>query len=259
MARPSEARCPLKTSTGWSKALAIAFWICVWEAAAIIIGEDLFLPSPMAVLMALLRSMSEPGFWGAVSSTLLRIMAGFLLSVAAALAAAVLAWRCQPLRMLIDPLVKIVRATPVASVTILLLVWISSRSLSIAISFLMVFPIIYTNVLSGIEETDRTLLEMASCYRMPAWKRIRYIYVPSAMPYFSSAVSIALGLAWKSGIAAEVIGLPDGSIGERVYEAKIYLATPELFAWTAVVIVLAFLFERFFLRLSSLAAGRIMR
>ena len=98
---------------------------------------------------------------------------------------------------------------------------------------------------------DSLLLEMAGAYHAGKLKRIRYIYVPSVLPYFLSSLSIALGLAWKSGIAAEVIGLPSGSIGERVYEAKIYLSTPDLFAWTVTVIVMAFLFERFFLFVSS--------
>ena len=88
-------------------------------------------------------------------------------------------------------------------------------------------------------------------------KRIRYIYLPSVIPYFSASVKAALGLAWKSGIAAEVISLPDGSIGERGYEAKIYLSTPDLFAWTLVIIVLAFLFERFFLLLTAALSRRI--
>lgn len=223
------------------------------------IGEDLFLPSPLSTVSALLSSISEPDFWKAVATTLFRIMAGFILSVAAALVSAVAASRFRAFASLMDPLVRIIRATPVASITILLLVWISSRNLSIAISFLMVFPIIYTNVLKGIRETDCSLIEMAAAYRISPWKRIRYIYIPSVMPYFSSAISIALGLAWKSGIAAEVIGLPDGSIGERVYEAKIYLATPELFAWTAVVIILAFIFEKAFLSLASAIEMRIVR
>ena len=162
MARPSEARCPLKTSTGWSKALAIAFWICVWEAAAIIIGEELFLPSPLSTVSALLSSISGPDFWKAVATTLFRIMAGFILSVAAALVSAVAASRFRAFASLMDPLVRIIRATPVASITILLLVWISSRNLSIAISFLMVFPIIYTNVLKGIRKNKSHSLRLGT-------------------------------------------------------------------------------------------------
>ena len=158
-----------------------------------------------------------------------------------------------------DPLVRIVRATPVASIVILALVWVSSRNLSALISALMVFPIVYTNVLKGIDETPKELIEMADAYHIRLMKRLRYIYIPSVLPYFLSSLSIALGLAWKSGIAAEVIGLPDGSIGERVYEAKIYLSTPDLFAWTVTIVILAFLFERLFLLLSSKLAGRLMR
>ena len=119
------------------------------------------------------------------------------------------------------------------------------------ISFLMVFPVVYTNILEGLVSTDKDLIEAAGVYRITRLKRIRYIYLPSLSPYIQSAISTSLGLAWKSGIAAEVIGLPDGSIGERVYEAKIYLSTPDLFAWTVVIIILAFLFERFFLFVSS--------
>lgn len=249
----------MKTSTGYSRVLAIVFWLAVWQLLSMAIGEELFLPSPLSTVSALLSSISGPDFWKAVATTLFRIMAGFILSVAATLVSAVAASRFRAFASLMDPLVRIIRATPVASITILLLVWISSRNLSIAISFLMVFPIIYTNVLKGIRETDGSLIEMAAAYRISPWKRIRYIYIPSVMPYFSSAISIALGLAWKSGIAAEVIGLPDGSIGERVYEAKIYLATPELFAWTAVVIILAFIFEKAFLSLASAIEMRIVR
>ena len=239
------------------KAGAIIFWLLVWEAASLLIGEELFLPSPAGVLIRLSEIIWLPEFWPSIAFTLVRIMLGFLLSVAAALALAVLSYLSRPAEILIEPVVKVVRATPVASIVILTLVWISSRNLSVVISFMMVFPIVYSNVLEGIRNTDHDLVEAASVYRIRAFKRIRYIYVPSVIPYFNAAIRTALGLAWKSGIAAEVIALPDGSIGERVYEAKIYLSTPDLFAWTLVIIVLAFLFERFFLLLTRLLSWRI--
>lgn len=121
----------------------------------------------------------------------------------------------------------------------------------------MVFPVVYANVLEGIESTDPRLIEAARNYRMKRSRRLRYIYLPSLTPYFSAAIKASLGLAWKSGIAAEVIALPRGSIGERVYEAKIYLSTPDLFAWTVVIIALAFLFERLFLFLLDVVSRRI--
>ncbi len=241
------------------KAGAIAFWLAVWEIASLLIGEELFLPSPISVLEALAASAVDLSFWSAVLFTLERIILGFIISLLSAVILAFLSYRWRILGILLEPIVKVVRATPVASIVILILVWVRSRNLSVVISFMMVFPVVYQNVLKGLCNTDRNLIEMADAYRIRTLKRIRYIYLPYLVPYLESAISISLGLAWKSGIAAEVIGLPDGSIGERVYEAKIYLSMPDLFASTVTVIILAFVFERVFLYLSRSILRRISR
>lgn len=241
------------------KAGAIAFWLAVWEIASLLIGEELFLPSPISVLEALVASAVDLSFWSAVLFTIERIILGFIISLSSAVILAFLSYRWRILGILLEPIVKVVRATPVASIVILILVWVRSRNLSVVISFMMVFPVVYQNVLKGLCDTDRNLIEMADAYRIRTLKRIRYIYLPYLVPYLESAISISLGLAWKSGIAAEVIGLPDGSIGERVYEAKIYLSMPNLFASTVTVIILAFVFERVFLYLSRIILRRISR
>lgn len=241
------------------KAGAIAFWLAVWEIASLLIGEELFLPSPISVLEALVASAVDLSFWSAVLFTIERIILGFIISLSSAVILAFLSYRWRILGILLEPIVKVVRATPVASIVILILVWVRSRNLSVVISFMMVFPVVYQNVLKGLCDTDRNLIEMADAYRIRTLKRIRYIYLPYLVPYLESAISISLGLAWKSGIAAEVIGLPDGSIGERVYEAKIYLSMPDLFASTVTVIILAFVFERVFLYLSRIILRRISR
>ena len=241
------------------KAGAIAFWLAVWEIASLLIGEELFLSSPISVLEALAASAVDLSFWSAVLFTLERIILGFIISLSSAVILAFLSYRWRILGILLEPIVKVVRATPVASIVILILVWVRSRNLSVVISFMMVFPVVYQNVLKGLCDTDRNLIEMADAYRIRTLKRIRYIYLPYLVPYLESAISISLGLAWKSGIAAEVIGLPDGSIGERVYEAKIYLSMPDLFASTVTVIILAFVFERVFLYLSRIILRRISR
>ena len=136
-----------------------------------------------------------------------------------------------------------------ASFTILALVWISSRHLSILVSFLMVLPTITINVERGLLEAKKELLEIAQVYQMSLVRKIRYIYLPSVMPYFLSACSIGVGMSWKSGIAAEVIGISKHSIGNQLYQAKLYLMTPELFAWTFVVIGISILMEQGTVRL----------
>ena len=146
-----------------------------------------------------------------------------------------------------------------ASFVILVLIWVSSRNLSVLISFLMVFPVIYTNVLDGISQTDRGLLEMAEVFGIPFGRRLRTIYVSQVLPYFRTGCSLALGLCWKAGVAAEVIGIPQNSIGENLYNAKIYLDTPALFAWTLVIICISVLFEKGFLRAVECLVQRLER
>ena len=149
-----------------------------------------------------------------------------------------------------------VKAVPVASFIILALVWLDSRSLSFFIAFLMVFPPVYLNVLEGICQTDRKMIEMAKVFRVPLWRQIRGLYLPQVLPYFRTAVSLALGLCWKAGIAAEVIGLPGGSLGEHLYNAKVYFMTPDLFAWTAVIVTVSVVFEKLFLRIVDALVGK---
>lgn len=217
---------------------------------------SLLLASPVRSALRLLELLPSSAFWRAVGSSSLRIFGGFLLSCALALLLASLAVGRPWLRELLAPPVAVVKATPVASFIILALVWLDARSLPLFISALMVFPPVYLNVLEGLRRTDRKLLELAQVYRIPLGRRIRGIYLPQVLPYFRSAASLALGLCWKAGVAAEVIGLPAGTVGERLYTAKIYLQTPDLFAWTAVILLLAAAFEALLLAAVDWIAGK---
>lgn len=123
----------------------------------------------------------------------------------------------------------------------------------------MVLPVIYANVLGGIEATDQKLLEMAQVFQIPVNRQIRYLYVPQVMPFFQSGCAVALGLCWKAGVAAEVIGMPQGSIGEKLQQAKVYLDTPDLFAWTLVIVLISLSFEKAFLALLRKAVRRSER
>lgn len=236
------------------RAWAVLAWLAVWQLAAMALAAayphgGLLLASPLAALRRLGELAVTAPFWRAVGWSACRILGGFLLSCLAAAALAAPAARYAWLRELLAPPVAAVKATPVASFIILALVWLDSGRLPLFIAFLMVFPPVYLNLLEGIRQTDGKLLEMARVFRVSLGRRLRGIYLPQVLPYFRSAASLGLGLCWKAGIAAEVIGLPAGSMGERLYTAKIYFQTPDLFAWTAAVVAVSMAFERLFLKL----------
>lgn len=227
-----------------TRLLVFAFWIFVWEGACRLIDQELFLPSPVSVLLTIIDLGKKSVFWYSIFNSFIRIIAGFFLGIAAGSILAVLSYKSRLIYELISPLMKIIKSTPVASFIILALVWINSKNLSVLIAFLMVLPISFSNLLYGLESTDEKLLEMAKVFRLGKWKQIKAIYFPSVLPFLVSAVSVGLGFSFKSGIAAEVIGRPANSIGLNLYEAKLYLMIKELFAWTVVIIMISVLFEK---------------
>ncbi len=239
--------------------LSAIAWLFAWYLVSLLIGEELFLPSPFKVLRTLFSLMGEMGFWRSVLFSVVRVALGFLIALFLSLVLSVASYSSSGVEIVLEPVISTVRSTPVASIIILVLVWIRSKNLSIAISALIVFPVMYTNLLEGMKSTPLDIKEMAKAYRIGFFKRIRYIYIPYIMPYFVSGIKTALGLGWKSAIAAEVIGLPFGSIGENLYMSKVYLDTPSLFAWTLVIILLAVFFEKFFLFLTKMLERRLSR
>ena len=235
------------TGTGskqlFRRAGAVVFWLAVWQCAAMAIGQEVFLVSPVQALRTLLELLPQAAFWRRVGFSSGRILLGFGLGAAAG--------------TLLAPVMQLVKATPVASFIILALVWVRGASLSVLISFLMVLPVLYGAVRTGIRGADVQLREMARVFRLPLGRRLRAIWLPAVLPAFRQGCSVALGICWKSGIAAEVIGLPNGSIGDALYRAKITLSTGELFAWTFVIILLSTGFEKLFLALLDRAAKAV--
>ena len=239
-------------------AAAVVFWLAVWQLAAAAIGQEVFLVSPLQTAGTLVQLLPQPDFWQRVGFSAGHILLGFLLGAVCSVVCSVAAERWVWVDALLSPVMQLVKATPVASFIILALVWVSGKSLSILISFLMVLPVLYGAVRTGIESADPQLLEMARVFRLPLARRVKAIWLPAVLPAFRQGCSVALGICWKSGVAAEVIGLPDGSIGDALYRAKITLSTGELFAWTFVIILLSAAFEKLFLALLDKAVARVL-
>ena len=237
---------------------AAAFWLAVWQCAAMAVGQEVFLVSPVQAVRTLLQLLPQAEFWQRVGFSSGRILLGFLLGAVVSVALAICAARWSAADALLAPVMQLVKATPVASFIILALVWVRGSALSVLISFLMVLPVLYGAVRTGIAGADVQLLEMAAVFRLPAGRRLRAIWLPAVLPAFRQGCSVALGICWKSGVAAEVIGLPNGSIGDALYRAKITLSTGELFAWTFVIILLSAVFDKLFLFALDKAVGAVL-
>lgn len=231
----------------FSTLLAVLAWIAIWQAGCMLIGEEMLLPSPFTVLKTLRSLLFTVSFWGSIGFSLSRIAVGFAAAFIISIVLSGLAYRFRFIGVFLNPFMTAAKAAPVASYIILFLLFFSSRTLPVFIVLIMAMPILYTNILQGLFSTDKKLLEMAAVFRMPRRRKIMYIYVSELMPFLISACSIALGLSWKAAIASEVIALPLGSIGEQMYQAKIFLDTKVLLAWTVVLVLISFCLEKLIL------------
>ena len=251
------------STTGWHKALRALlpplFWLGVWQGAAWLVelwvegrGNELLLPYPATVLAALFRLAGEGEFWASAAASLGRGLMGMLAGTLLASLLSAATWASQWARRLFAPGIRVVRATPVASFILLVLLWTDRNFVPAVIAALMVLPVVWENLVRGLDQVDPLLTELGRAYRFSFAKTLGLIYLPSLRPYFLSAVTTAMGLAWKSGVAAEVLCLPRQALGTQIYNTKYYLQVPELFAWTAVVVVLSLILER----LLRLALGR---
>ena len=226
------------------KTLIIFFWLAVWQILAMCVDNFLLVVTPLQALRALFLLAGQAEFWQSAFGSLWRIALGFLLGAVLALLLAAVSYRYEIAEEVLRPFMVFCKAVPVAVFAVLLLIWWGSSMLAVSICFLVVFPNIYLNTLEGLKSADRELLEMAEVFRLPFGTRFFYIYRPALKPFLLSAFQLSLGMCWKSGVAAEVIGTPTHSIGEALYLAKIYLDTAELFAWTVVIVVLSVFFEK---------------
>lgn len=241
---------PIRRVTGYLKTpVALAVWILLWYIASEIIGMELLIPSPSAVTKAFAALAADKEFYVSCLSSLVKVLTGWAAGIIAGIILGTLTHLSSVMKAFFQPMLHIIKSTPVASFIVLALVLMSSKSVPVFTCALITAPVIWANVSEGLSAPDKRLLEMARVFNMSRKKKISHIYIPSALPYFSAAATTTMGLAWKAGIAAEVICSPKNTIGAGISDAKVYLETPSLFAWTITVIILSVILEKIIGRL----------
>lgn len=250
----------IQSNIRWPRSLlrgiaVAAFWLALWQVVAVVVHEEVLLVGPLDVLLRLGELVRTTSFWATIAASMGRVVLGFALGVAAGALLAAGTSANRLCNALFCPIVSVVKATPIASFIILALVWLKGTRVPTFAAFLVVLPIVWQNVRDGIAQTPCTLLEMAAVYRFGSRRMLTRLYVPAVLPYFMAACRTGLGMAWKAGVAAEVLASARLSIGGNLYDAKIYLETPDLFAWTVVVILLSMVLEKVLVALMRRLGG----
>lgn len=242
---------------GWLAACAL--WIGAWQVASLLVGSDLVLAGPWETCARLISILTSPQTFSIVWFSLSRIAAGFLLAFALGVALGLAAHRWNAVRTLAAPFAAACRSIPVACVVVLLLIWVGSGAVSGIAVFLMAFPALYLAILEGLDQSGDPVHEMLLAFGVSGPRRFCAHIWQKVLPFAVAASKNACGMAWKAGVAAELIGTPRGSMGERVYQAKILFETADLFAWTVLIVVCSFLCERLFVWLLAQSGPALQR
>ena len=224
-------------------AIPPVFWLGAWQLAAWSAGRELLLPGPAAVGRALAALAGTADFWLSVGASLGRVVLGLAWGTLAGALLAFLTFFVPWAGRVVSPAVRVVRATPVVSFILLIYLWVSRAAIPWVIAGLMVLPVVWGSLSAGLGSLDGKLLELGRAYRFSRWKMLRLIYLPSLRPHLSAGLLTAFGLAWKSGVAAEVLCPPERAIGSRLQQAKLGLETADLFAWTLAIVTLSLALE----------------
>ncbi len=224
--------------------------LLLWQLAALYVDTDFLLPPPLAVLQRCYEMLQSSATFTAVFFTLKRIGLGFLLGLGVGILLALPAALFPTVELLLRPYLFTIKSIPIASFVILIILWMgSANDLSVVISFLMVLPIVYTNLLEGLRSVNSQSLEMAAIYRLSFRRRLVYIYVPEIKPHLLSACRVSLGLCWKAGVAAEMIGIPDNSLGKLLHLSKYNMDMEETLALTLLIVAVSLACEKLFMAL----------
>ncbi len=218
--------------------------ILIWEFVASIFPVPFLLAGPIEVARRFFELIFTQGFWRSVASSSLRILLGLILGIVIGVLTAIIAKSNVWLSAIFKQLSLLSKTVPIAVVSILLLILFSNQWIATTVVFIMSFPIIFTNYLKGLEKYDDNILELAQVFQWSNIKKWKYVYLKSAEPYLQSGLEIACGMAWKAGIAAEILGVPEHSFGEKIYSAKVFLESADIFAYAIAIVLLSLLFEK---------------
>ncbi|MCC5909365.1 MAG: ABC transporter permease subunit [Clostridiaceae bacterium] len=224
--------------------LSVMILLLLWKVASVIVDKEILIPSPESTFMEIIRIIQSPNFIVSVMNTLKRALIGFAIALAAGVSLGMVGGFYKPSYYLLRPLVLIIRAAPTMAIILLALIWLQSEKAPILVGFVVIFPVLYENVVQGIRNVDVKLVEMMDIYDIKKLDRLKDLYIPSIRSYLNSGMAAAMGLNLKIIIAAEVLSQPRMSMGTSFQIERVNLNTAGVFAWALITIMLAGILEQ---------------
>jgi NitT/TauT family transport system permease protein len=204
-------------------ALSLLIFLVIWhfltKYRVNIYVRFLNVPSPEAVFERAVRALNDPRFAGHVVLSCRRILIGFVVATLVAIPLGLLMGRFRLMREFVFPVTEVLRPIPaIAWVPMSIMLWPSNEESIVFITFLGSFFPILLNTLHGMVMVDPVFVRAAQCLGARETAIFREVYFPAALPYIFTGLTVGMGVAWVSLIAAEMISGQFG-IGYFTWEA----------------------------------------
>lgn len=219
--------------------VGIAVILLVWQIAAFVVANDILIPYPMDTFVKMANLFVRTDFYYAVGATLLRVLRGFLLSLAAALIASILCDRFEAFRRFFTPFLQIIKTVPNISYIVIALIWLGAEGAVSAVSFMILFPVFCNGFVNCLQNEDPLFKDVVKLYPESFLFHLRLKVIPSLFPELLSTGKTAAGLGLKVGIMAEILGQVRIGVGRSMNYARLNLDTSAIIAWTIVIILLS--------------------
>jgi NitT/TauT family transport system permease protein len=209
----------------------------VWWVLALGVPHYI-LPGPVRVWNSLLQISANGDLWSNLGITLGRVAAGFILATVIGLPLGILFGANRRLGEFFEPVIPVMNTVSSAIWAIFAIIWFGvSNATTIFVVFMTAMPLIITNVWQGTRTVSADFIELAHVLRMPSWKVMVKIYLPTILPYFFSGARLAFGFGWRVSLVAETLGSSSG-VGYRLRQAADLIQTDQVFAWTLTLVVM---------------------
>ena len=217
--------------------------LLIWEILYLCTRNSYIVPSISNVLLRIVEMLGEGSFYKAIFTAFIRVLAGLISGILLAVVLAIACHYSSVCTSIVAPLLSIMKATPIACIIVLLWINMNYTQLTIFVVVLMVIPIVWQNVYDGLANIDKELIEVSEIFEFNFSKKLRFIIFPTLVKYLIPSVITSIGLAWKSGIAAEI--MTNSNIGRLIYNYKnISFDTSSIFAWTIMIVSFSIILEK---------------
>lgn len=226
------------------KILIWSLYFALWQGIAMVVNQAVILPSFTDVFVRLIQHLSQSTLYINLFYTLFRVIIGTVIAFVLSLSFALLSYDFKWIKQALNPLILISKTIPNITYILLVLIWFSRELSVLFVTILILFPVLYNQISISLMEINPELLELLKLYPETYYYRLIKVILPLIKISLFEGIKGALSLGFKVGVMAEILGQVQPGLGYLMHIARMNFETVDLFAYTAIMIIVVILIEK---------------